>query len=130
MSWRERAYVFGAICLSVLPLVLVLLLLLWRKDLALLSKWRRRISLTGIVLAFYASLPLPVFYVGLAVLPVNPRNSWFPVAATNGLLAGILAGLIAAAMLCFARGKIRWLGILSATLSVVFIYVALMALSF
>jgi hypothetical protein len=131
MTWADRAYVTGAICLSLLPLVLGLLaLFLWRKDLFSLPLWRYRVASIGAVLALFASLPLPLFYVAMTVLPVNERTAWLPRIAMDCFAAGLLAGSLAVVMLCFARGRVRWSGILSATLSVAFIYVALMALSF
>ena len=130
MTWHEKAYVTLAICLTLLPLVLSLLLFAWYKHLLLMSQWRRWVMLIGMILAFVASLPLPLFYIALSVLPATAKSSWLPQVSTYCLFAGMLAGLIAIPMLAFARGKVRWSGIASAMLSVVLIYVALMALSF
>jgi hypothetical protein len=129
-TWADRAYVAGAICLGLLPFALSVLSLLWRNDLAPLPLWRYRVSTAGTLLAFFASVPLPLFYVTLTVLPMSERTAWLPRVSMDCFVAGLLAGLLAVVMLCFARGRVRWSGILSATLSVAFIYVALMALSF
>jgi hypothetical protein len=130
MSWANGVYIAGAICLGLLPFALSVLALLWRNDLAPLPLWRYRVSTAGALLALFASLPLPLFYVVLSVSPVSARMAWVPRVSMDSFVAGLLAGLAAAVMLCFARGRVRWSGILSATLSVAFIYVAIMALTF
>ena len=129
MTWHEKAYVTFAVCLTLLPLVLSLLLFSWYKQLLVTSLWRRGVVMIGMVLAFVASLPLPFFYIALSVLPTTAKSSWLPQVSTYCLFAGMIAGLIAIPMLAFAKGRVRWSGIASAVLSVVLIYVALMALS-
>ena len=129
MTWHEKAYVTLVVGLTLLPLVLSLLLFVWYKQLPLTSRWRRWVVMIGMVLAFVASLPLPFFYIALSVLPTTAKSSWLPSVSASCLFAGMIAGLIAIPMLGFARSKVRWFGIASAVLSVVVIYVALMALS-
>jgi hypothetical protein len=129
MTWHEKAYVTLVVCLTLLPVVLSLLLFVWYKQLLLTAQWRRWVVMIGMVLAFVASLPLPFFYIALSVLPTTAKSSWLPPVSTSCLFAGMIAGLIAIPMLGFAKGKVRWSGIASAMLSVVVIYVALMALS-
>jgi hypothetical protein len=129
MTSHEKAYVTLVICLTLLPLVLSLLLFVWYKQIHLTARWRRWVVMIGMVLAFIASLPLPFFYIALSVLPTTAKSSWLPPVSTSCLFAGMIGGFIAIPMLAFAKGKVRWCGIASAVLSVVVIYVALMALS-
>ena len=126
MSWRDRVYLGTAMGMAVVPLMLMVFFLVRRKSYLLVTGWRRRAAIGGLVLGLVAAFPSPVFYIALE-LPV-PLASWAP-AVTRSLLVGLASGLLAIPLLAFARGQVRWLGIVSTVLCGALLYFTLLGLS-
>jgi hypothetical protein len=75
-----------------------------------------------------AALPSPLFYVTLG-LSIPAKAAWLPTVAVTGLQAGLVAGLAAIPLLAFARGRVRWIGILATVLCLALTYFTLLGLS-
>ena len=128
MGARDRIYVIIGILLAVVPLAVNLLFLIRRRQYVLVGGSRYKVVLTGLVLALAASIPSPLFLLALE-LPWRAKGAWLPLSAAWSMPAGLVAGFIAIVLLGFARGKVRWIGMASAFLSVTLLYFIALGLS-
>jgi hypothetical protein len=126
MDWREVTFVTIATFLCFLPLGLVLILVLtridWKPD---LSQWRYRFWLGGLTTAAVSSLPLPIFLLTLSL----HHPTWSEQFATL-LSWGLVLAPISAVLLSFGKGKQRWIGLGSALLATLTLYVSALSLSY
>jgi hypothetical protein len=86
------------------------------------------VALTGLVLAVVAAIPAPLFFLALE-LPWGAKGAWLPLSAAWSMPAGLVAGLLAIVMLGFAKGRLRWMGMASAFVSLGLLYVIVLGLS-
>jgi hypothetical protein len=121
----------AGILVPLIPAALVILLLLKRRDWhPAIAKWRFGIWWTGLVLSAIAALAFPLFLLGLQFLSKTARATWFPDTGTKMLFFAFLLTPIAMILIGFGRGKQRWIGLLSASLSLGVLYVSLLATSY
>jgi hypothetical protein len=118
-----------AIVLAVLPLLANIALMVRHKQYMRLKRTRYRTAMVGLGLALITSIPVPLFYV-LLELPSGAKGDWLLPAANNAMAFAIVFGLIAIGCLAFARGKVRWIGILTTVVSLAMLYVTMLGLSY
>ena len=128
MGARDRIYVILGILLAVVPLAVNLFFLVRRRQYVLVSGWRYKFVLAGLVLALAASIPSPLFLFALE-LPWRAKGAWLPLSAAWSMPAALVAGLVAIVLIGFARDKVRWIGMASAFLSVALLYFIALGLS-
>lgn len=127
MNWHDRLYVGTADGVAVVPLLLMVYFLVRGRRYLLVTGWRCWLALTGLALGLVAALPAPLFYSSLE-LPETLKETWVPRIA-GGLPAGLAAGLVAIPLLAFARGRVRWMGIVSMLVCVALLYFTLLGVS-
>ena len=62
MGWKDRLNLGFGVALAAMPLVLNLLLLVWRKRYLQVAGWRYWTATVGLILGLLASFPTPLFY--------------------------------------------------------------------
>ena len=86
--------------------------------------------MTGLVLGVASSFAIPFFLAGIQFLSSKAKNAWFINDWSLVILAAFVTSPLAAILLGFGKGKMRWLGILAATLTCLELYVTIMATSY
>jgi len=99
----------------------------WRSGVA---GWRRCLWLIGLALGIITSLEVPVFLLGIQFLSDSAKQKWFLNGALETMFLALLIAPIALVLLGFGIGRQRWVGIFSASLTFVGLYVTLMATSY
>jgi hypothetical protein len=113
-EWQFRAVV--AVCAVVSLVPLTLCLVLWkhfREE--KLTRWRKVISDFGLGMATAASLVPPLWLFTMTLLSRTKDNQHSPVLGfmLDAVLVGAGLAILAAIALCFAKGRLRWVGIAS-----------------
>ena len=138
MQWLQslldaslNAALFALLVLSyATPPVLIALLAwkrrAWRPDVA---EWRWRAWHAGLVLAAYAAVAVPVFLLGLECLSSAVKQRWYIDAGMRGMLYALFTSPVSVLLLGFGRGRQRWIGMLSASISLGALFISLLAVS-
>jgi hypothetical protein len=115
----------------VMPLAFIATLLWkrrnWRPNLA---DWRWRVWNGGLFLAAVAAVAVPIFMLGIQFLSEAAKDKWFIDAGTRGMFFALVIAPVAVILLCFGKGKQRWMGILSGLISFAGLYISLAAAAF
>ena len=98
----------------------------WRPNVAV---WRWRIWQIGLALAAFAAVAVPVFLLGLQCLSSAAKQRWFIDAGMRGMLYALSISPVAVLLLGFGRGRQRWIGMLSASISLGALFISLLAVS-
>jgi hypothetical protein len=98
----------------------------WSRDLV---QWRRNAWMTGFVLGFTSSFAGPFFLAGIQFLSSKAKDAWFINDWSGVILAAFVISPLAAVLLGFGKGKMRWLGMLAASLTCFEFYVTILAMS-
>ena len=128
MGTHDRLYLTLGIVLAIVPLAVNIFFLMRRRQYLLVTGWRYKVALGGLLLALLASIPSPVFFFALE-LPQSAKGDWLPLSAAWSMPLGLIAGVLAIGMLAFAKGRLRWAGMVSALVSVALLYVIVLGLS-
>jgi hypothetical protein len=128
MGTHDRLTLTLGIVLAIVPLAVNLFLLSRHKQYLTLLGWRFRVAFAGLLLALLASIPSPIFFLALE-LPQSAKGDWLPLSAAWSMPLGLIAGALAIVMLAFAQGRLRWMGMASAFVSVTLLYVIMLGLS-
>ena len=111
-EWQFR--VIMAVCALVSLLPLVLCLSLW-KDFhqEIVRSWRRAVSGIGLGMATAASLVPPFWLIAMELLSRTKDSNESPMLAAmiDAIFVGLGLAILAAIALCFAKGRVRWVGI-------------------
>ena len=126
----DRALVALFVLFYAAPVVLSGVLF-WKRELWTcgISDWRRRMWRIGLILAIVTSLVVPLFLLGIQFLSAAAKQSWFIDWSQKTMLLAWLLALLSAVLLGFGRGNQRWLGILTAGLTFVNLFVSLIGMS-
>jgi hypothetical protein len=119
-GWQFRALV--ALCAVVSLLPLVLCLSLWRHfHEEILIRWRRVVSDFGLGMATAASLVPPLWLFTMTLLSRTKDNQESPVLGfmLDAVFVGVGLAVLAAIALCFAKGKLRWVGVTSCAVTMI-----------
>jgi hypothetical protein len=119
-EWQFRALV--ALCAVVSLVPLALCLSLWkhfREE--KLTRWRKVVSDFGLGMATAASLVPPLWLFTMALLSRTKDNQESPVLGfmLDAVFVGVGLAIFAAIALCFAKGRLRWVGISSCAVTMV-----------
>ena len=138
MQWLQslldaslNAALFALLVLSyAIPPVLIALLVwkrrTWRPDVA---EWRWQVWQVGLALAAYAAVAVPVFLLGLECLSSAVKQRWYIDAGMRGMLYALFTSPVSVLLLGFGRGRQRWIGMLSASISLGALFISLLAVS-
>jgi hypothetical protein len=113
-EWQFRGVV--ALCAVVSLVPLALCLVLWRHFREeKLTRWRKVISDFGLGMATAASLVPPLWLFTMALLSRTKDSQQSPVLGfmLDAVLVGAGLVILATIALCFAKGRLRWVGIAS-----------------
>jgi len=125
-QWQFRVMIALSSVLSLVPLVLCLPL--WRYlRVETIQRWRRVLSMIGLGLATAASLVPPLWLFAMVLLSRAEDSHESPMLGImiEAIVAGLGCVILAAIALCFAKGKVRWMG-----LTACIVTIALFLLSF
>jgi len=101
----------GAV-VSLLPLVLCLSL--WKHlHLEVVEGWRRVLSGIGLGIATAASVVPPLWLISMELLSRTKDSNDSPMLAAmlDAVFVGLGLAILGAIALCFAKGRVRWMGI-------------------
>jgi len=123
-QWKVRGVIAALAVVSLIPLVIVLPLWMRLRRQAL-GGWRRWVSKGGLGLATMGSLGPPVWVAAIVLLAQLGESSDL----ANGMVEAALSALGCAAtgcvLLCFAKERVRWVGVLVCGLSVLLVAMSL-----
>jgi hypothetical protein len=119
-EWQFRALV--ALCAVVSLVPLALCLSLWkhfREE--KLTRWRKVVSDFGLGMATAASLVPPLWLLTMALLSRTKDNQDSPALGfmLDAVFVGVALAIFAAIALCFAKGRLRWVGISSCAVTMI-----------
>jgi chromate transport protein ChrA len=117
-QWQLRGVLAACFVVSLLPLAICLPL--WRHvGRETLEGWRRAFSKVGLELATVAALLPPVWLVTMQMLSRAGDNDSSRLLAISleAVIAGLVAAILAVVTLCFAKGRVRSLGITACALT-------------
>jgi hypothetical protein len=122
---------FALMVSSYMVPIALIALLLWRRTSwrPVLSAWRWYIWNSGLALGTLAAIAMPSFLLGLQFLSTSAKDRWFIDAGSKGIFYALLIAPIAMVLFGFGGGKQRWIGVLSAALSFVVLYLGCLATS-
>jgi hypothetical protein len=124
-EWQFRVLV--ALCAVVSLVPLALCLSLWgRFREEKLTRWRKVVSDFGLGMATAASLVPPVWLLTMALLSRTKDYQESPVLGfmLDAVFVGVVLAIFAAIALCFAKGRLRWLGISSCAVTMVLFFLS------
>ncbi len=126
-----NAALFALLMMSyVTPPVLTAILLwkrrVWRPNVA---AWRWWVWHVGLALGAVAALAVPMFLLGIQFLPSAAKQRWFIDAGMKGMLCALLISPVAVVLFGFGAGRQRWVGMVSASISFVALFISLLAMS-
>jgi hypothetical protein len=98
----------------------------WRPDVA---AWRWRVWHVGLALGAVSAAAVPVFLLGIQFLSETTKQRWFIDAGMRGMLCALVLSPIAVILFGFGGGRQRWVGMVSATISFVALFLSLLAAS-
>ena len=126
-----NAALFALLMLSyVTPPVLTAILLwkrrVWRPDVA---AWRWWVWHVGLVLGAVAAVAVPIFLLGIQFLSATAKQRWFIDAGMKGMFYALAISPVAVVLFGFGGGRQRWMGLVSAMISFVALFISLLAAS-
>ena len=130
-EWRFRVVV--ALCAVVSLVPLALSLSLWKhfhED--VLPRWRRVVSDFGLGMATAASLVPPLWLFTMVLLSRTQDAHESPVLGImlDAVFVGLGLAIFGAIGLCFAKGRLRWMGIASCAVTLVLFLISFTTPSF
>jgi hypothetical protein len=125
------AALFALLMMSyVIPLGLIAILLwkrrIWRPNVA---AWRWRLWHVGLALGAVSAVAVPIFLLGLQFLSSTAKQRWFIDAGMNGMFYAFVLSPVAVLLFGFGGGRQRWVGMVSASISFVALFLSLLAAS-
>lgn len=115
-QWRIRVFIAVAMAVSLSPLAICLPL--WKHLLhQKLSAWRRKFSFAGLSLATLSAFVSPVWILIMLLLSHNGENSGVLEVGIDLVLVGMAAALLAFLLLCFAKERVRRMGLTACALT-------------
>ena len=99
---------------------------IWRPDVA---AWRWRLWHVGLALGTVSALAVPVFLLGIQFLPGSVKQRWFIDAGMRGMFYAFVLSPVAVILFGFGGGRQRWVGMVSASISFVALFLSLLAVS-
>jgi hypothetical protein len=126
-----NAALFALLMMSyVTPPVLIAILLwkrrTWRPNVA---AWRWRVWHVGLALGAVSAVAVPVFLLGIQFLSSSTKQGWFIDAGMKGMFYALVISPVAVLLLGFGGGRQRWVGMASASISFVALFLSLLAAS-
>jgi len=126
-----NAALLGLLTMSyVVPLGLIAVLVWkrrrWRPDVA---AWRWRVWHVGLGLGAVCALAVPVFLLGIQFLSETTKQRWFIDAGMRGMFYAFAISPVAVILFGFGGGRQRWVGMVSASISFVALFLSLLAAS-
>ena len=116
-QWKLRVFIAVVMAVSLIPLALCLPLWMhvFRQQLAV---WRRWLSVGGLGLATASSFVPPLWIITMQLLSDNGEASRMMDIAISAELIGMAAAILAFLLLCFAKDRVRWIGLGACALTV------------
>jgi hypothetical protein len=126
-----NAALFALLMMSyVTPPVLTAILLwkrrVWRPDVA---AWRWWVWHVGLVLGAVSAVAVPIFLLGIQFLSATAKQRWFIDAGMKGMFYALAISPVAVVLFGFGGGRQRWMGMVSAMISFVALFISLLAAS-
>ncbi len=126
-----NAALFALLMMSyVTPPVLIAILLwkrrVWRPDVA---AWRWWVWHVGLALGAVSAVAVPIFLLGIQFLSSAAKQRWFIDAGMKGMFCALVLSPVAVLLFGFGGGRQRWVGMVSASISFVALFVSLLAMS-
>jgi hypothetical protein len=119
-QWQFRALMVGCSLLSLLPLVLCFPL--WKHlQSETLGVARRVLSRIGLGLATAASVVPPLWLLTMQLLSRTKDSNESPMLGfmIDAVFLGLACAIFAAIALCFAKGRVRWMGMTACAVTTV-----------
>ena len=98
----------------------------WRPNVA---AWRWRVWHVGLALGAVAAIAVPLFLLGIQLLSAAAKQRWFIDAGTRGMFYAFVLSPVAVILFGFGGGRQRWVGMVSASISFVALFLSLLAMS-
>ena len=98
----------------------------WRPNVA---AWRWRVWHVGLALGAVAAIAVPLFLLGIQLLSAAAKQRWFIDAGTRGMFYAFVLSPVAMLLFGFGGGRQRWVGMVSAAISFVALFLSLLAVS-
>jgi hypothetical protein len=116
-QWKLRVFIAVVMAISLIPLALCLPLWMhvFRQQLAV---WRRWLSVGGLGLATASSFVPPLWIITMQLLSDNGEASRVMDIAISAELIGMAAAILAFLLLCFAKDRVRWIGLGACALTI------------
>jgi hypothetical protein len=116
-QWKLRVFIAVVMAISLIPLALCLPLWMhvFRQQ---LSVWRRWLSVGGLGLATASSFVPPLWIITMQLLSDNGEASRVMDIAISAELIGLAAAILAFLLLCFAKDRVRWIGLGACALTI------------
>jgi hypothetical protein len=126
-----NAALFGLLMMSyVTPPVLTVILLwkrrVWRPDVA---AWRWWVWHAGLALGAVSAVAVPIFLLGIQFLSGAAKHGWFIDVGMRGMFYAFVISPVAVVLFGFGGGRQRWVGMVSASISFVALFLSLLAAS-
>jgi hypothetical protein len=128
-QWKLRVFIAVVMAVSLIPLALCLPLWmhLFRQKLAV---WRRWLSIGGLGLATASSFVPPLWIITMEILSDNGEASGVLDLAIGAVLIGMAAAILAFLLLCFAKDRVRWIGLGACALTILLFIISFSVGSF
>jgi len=125
-QWKLRVFIAVVMAVSLIPLALCLPLWMhvFRQQLAV---WRRWLSVGGLGLATASSFVPPLWIITMQLLSDNGEASRMMDIAISAELIGMAAAILAFLLLCFAKDRVRWIGLGACALTVLLFVISFSA---
>jgi hypothetical protein len=98
----------------------------WRPDVA---AWRWCLWHVGLALGAVSALAVPIFLLGIQFLSNAAKQRWFIDAGMKGMFYALVLSPVAVVLFGFGGGRQRWVGMVSASISFVALFISLLAMS-
>ena len=126
-----NAALFALLMMSyVTPPVLTAILVwkrrVWRPDVA---AWRWRVWHVVLALGAVSAVAVPIFLLGIQFLSSAAKQRWFIDAGMKGMFYALAISPVAVILFGFGRGRQRWVGMVSASISFAALFISLLAAS-
>jgi len=108
--WKVRAVIAGMTVVSLIPLAIALPLWVWLRR-QTLSGWRRGLSSAGLGLATLGSLGPPLWVLAMVLMAQLGESSGLVNGTVEAALTGLGSAVVASLLLCFAKERVRWVGL-------------------
>jgi hypothetical protein len=130
LQWQFRAVMAFCFLLSLLPFALCLPL--WKpSQKETHGAWRRVMSRIGLGLATVASLVPPLWLFSMQLLSRTKDNDESPMLGVmiDAVFVGMACAIFGAIALCFAKGRVRWMGITACAVTIALFLLSFVAAS-